>query len=55
MPPLPGVAQMRVPGEQSLVRQRVALDKGVPLADSVVKALQPLMEAAYLGSPEAVV
>ena len=50
-PPLPGGPPVRVPGEQALVRQRQAQSAGVPLADSVVQALRPLVEAAGLAWP----
>ncbi len=51
-PPRPGVARVRLPGEQALVRQRQAVAEGVPLAPSVVAALRPLAEAAGLVWPE---
>jgi len=51
--PLPGGARVRLPGEQAFARQREATEKGLPLADSVVKALQPLVEAAGLVWPTA--
>lgn len=49
--PLPGGPRVRLPGEQALVRQREAREQGLPLADSVVMALQPLVEAAGLVWP----
>ena len=49
--PAPGVARVRVPGEQAMSRQRKAMKEGVPLADSVVNALLPLVTAAGLEWP----
>lgn len=45
-PPRPGGPAVRGPGEQALVRQRQA--QGVPLAERVGQALQPLVAAAGL-------
>jgi LDH2 family malate/lactate/ureidoglycolate dehydrogenase len=52
-PPLPGGPAVRVPGEQALMRQRLALSAGVALSHSVVQALQPLVEGAGLAWPAA--
>jgi len=52
-PPLPGGPRVRLPGEHALVRQRQALQEGVPLAASVVAALRPLVEAGGLAWPAA--
>jgi LDH2 family malate/lactate/ureidoglycolate dehydrogenase len=51
--PLPGGPPVRLPGEQAMARQRQAQAQGVPLADSVVQALRPLVEAAGLEWPPA--
>lgn len=52
-PPLPGGPRVRMPGEQAGARQQQAVEEGVPLAASVVQALQPLVEAAGLRWPQA--
>lgn len=52
-PPRPGGAPVRLPGEQALARQRQAVQEGVPLASSVVRALRPLVDAAGLAWPAA--
>ena len=52
--PRPGGPPVRLPGEQAIARQRQAQAEGVPLADSVVKALRPLVEAAGQAWPAAV-
>lgn len=51
-PPLPGGPAVRLPGEQATSRQQQAVEEGVPLADSVVNALKPLLEAAGLSWPQ---
>lgn len=50
-PPRPGVQQVRVPGDQALIRQREALAEGVPLSDAIVRALSPPMAARGLEWP----
>lgn len=52
-PPRPGGPRVRLPGEQAAARQQQAVEEGVPLADSVVNALKPLVEAAGLSWPQA--
>lgn len=52
--PLQGGPPVRLPGELAIARQRQAQAQGVPLADSVVQALRPLVEAAGLAWPAAV-
>jgi L-lactate dehydrogenase len=52
-PPRPGVAKVRLPGEQALVRQRAAQAQGVPLIDAVMDALRPLAEQQGLQLPQA--
>lgn len=51
--PLPGVARVRVPGEQALARQRQAVKEGVPLAAGVMAALALLAERQGFILPEA--
>ncbi|MDB5742676.1 MAG: Ldh family oxidoreductase [Polaromonas sp.] len=51
--PLPGGAKVRLPGEHALVRQRQAVEQGVPLAAGVVAALMPLAQPAGLAWPAA--
>lgn len=51
--PLPGVARVRVPGEQALARQRQAVKEGVPLAAGVMAALVLLAERQGFILPEA--
>jgi L-lactate dehydrogenase len=51
-PPRPGGPAVRLPGEQATSRQQQAVEEGVPLADSVVNALRPQMEAAGLSWPQ---
>ena len=51
-PPRPGGPRVRLPGEQAAARQQQAVEEGVPLAASVVQALQPLVEAAGLSWPQ---
>jgi L-lactate dehydrogenase len=51
-PPRPGGPPVRLPGEQATSRQQQAVEEGVPLADSVVNALKPLLEAAGLSWPQ---
>lgn len=49
--PLPGKPRVRLPGEQALVRQREAMDAGVPLAQGTVDALRLLAEGEGLQFP----
>ncbi|WP_114972481.1 Ldh family oxidoreductase [Rhodoferax ferrireducens] len=50
-PPLPGGPRVRLPGEQALVRQREAMEAGVPLAQGTVDALRLLAEGEGLQFP----
>ncbi|MDB5929429.1 MAG: Ldh family oxidoreductase [Polaromonas sp.] len=52
-PPLPGGPRVRLPGEQALVRQRQALEMGVPLSQGTVEALALLAKGAGLAWPAA--
>lgn len=51
--PLPGGPRVRLPGEHALVRQRQAVQEGVPLIQETVEALVPLAAAAGLAWPAA--
>ena len=49
--PMPGVARVRVPGENAFARQRQAALEGVPVADGVMTALVPLVKKFGLTLP----
>ena len=51
--PLPSGPKVRMPGENALVRQRLAVQGGVPLIRETVEALLPLAAAAGLEWPVA--
>ena len=49
--PMPGVARVRVPGENALAKQRQAVLEGVPVADGVMAGLEPLVKKFGLMLP----
>jgi LDH2 family malate/lactate/ureidoglycolate dehydrogenase len=50
-PPRPGFPAVRLPGEAAQQRQLEAATQGVPLAEGIVSALRPWVEAAGLAWP----
>lgn len=50
-PPRPGVAAVRVPGDQAAARRRVALEEGLALAPAILAALEREARAAGLAPP----
>jgi L-lactate dehydrogenase len=50
-PPAPGVAAVRLPGEQGLARKRHALATGVSLYPGIMAALQPWAEKLEVALP----
>jgi LDH2 family malate/lactate/ureidoglycolate dehydrogenase len=51
-PPAPGVAAVRLPGQQGLARKREALAKGVPLYPGIIDALKPWAEKFGVSLPK---
>jgi LDH2 family malate/lactate/ureidoglycolate dehydrogenase len=52
-PPAPGVAAVRLPGQQGLAKKREALAKGVPLYPGIIDALKPWAEKFRVSLPKA--
>ena len=50
-PPAPGVAAVRLPGQQALVRKRAALTDGVALYPGIMDALKPWAEKLRVAAP----
>lgn len=51
-PPRPGVAKVRLPGENALSRKRDALARGVPLDPEILAGLSPHAERLGVAMPE---
>jgi LDH2 family malate/lactate/ureidoglycolate dehydrogenase len=50
-PPAPGVAAVRLPGQQALVKKRAALKDGVALYPGIMDALKPWAEKLRVAAP----
>ena len=51
-PPAPGVAAVRLPGQQALANKREALAEGVPLYPGIIDALKPWAEKLKVAAPK---
>jgi LDH2 family malate/lactate/ureidoglycolate dehydrogenase len=50
-PPAPGVAAVRLPGQQALAKKRAALKDGVTLYPGIMEALKPWAEKLAVAAP----
>ena len=53
-PPRPGVASVRLPGQQALARRRVALAEGVSLHPGILEGLAPHADRLNVSLPRAI-